>query len=605
LLPSVVIFIRNINHKKNISKLRLSSQVNKGSPRKCILLKQNAILILFAFFLFVLLNHKNLLAQDTFEVMENEESAKKINKTEKSSRKIIKKILQETNNKDGDSSDTSSTNSTSISSPNIYDYSQDDVAGINALMMAVNNNDIAGVTFYSKAGSALINQKNIGGATPLHIASREGYYEIAKILIDNGADFNLTDNEGWTPLMRANINARDDIVLLLVTKGAQAGILNYMNESVIMHATLSNCEKCLNIMFEKINFLQNFSLKTLKEQITDSFIISRNRENPKIQGLLEAFLDRLTKVSPAISNEEFKKKMAQDSGNSTKSKIIEELINKDQSKNIKKTTDNSQALLVADFIDKNNQEKNIEKNITKAEIDKKIQASESKIEAKNNDVNNSLKILPSTLAKNPPINTISLNTPSNSNLNNQSSIITDNENNKSKSKKYIFKKIQEDSKPLTINDAKVFVLKPPANYQENSLKNINNQIPINDASQKPKFKIINELNEAKNDNKSNYKSTKNNNSKQLIVKTIKYNEEKKANINNQISNKISDTQNSKLISKTKSKNDSDSNNAGIDKASANLANDDRSEKSALIATSSENVKVQPKKFVIGILPDNQ
>ena len=148
------------------------------------------------------------------------------------------------------------------------------------------------------------------------------------------------------------------------------------------------------------------------------------------------------------------------------------------------------------------------------------------------------------------------------------------------------------------------MLKPPANYQENSLKNINNQIPINDANQKPKFKIINELNEAKN-NKSNYKSTKNNNSKQLIVKTIKYNEEKKANINNQISNKISDTQNSKLISNTKFKNDSDSKDARIDNASANLANDDRSEKSALIATSSENVKVQPKKFIIGILPDNQ
>jgi len=604
-LPSVVIFIKNIKHKKNISKLRLSSQVNKGSPRKCILLKQNAILILFAFFLFVLLNHNNLLAQDTFEVIENEESAKKINKTEKSSRKIIKKILQETSSKDGDSSDTASPNSASISSPNIYDYSQDDVAGINALMMAVNNNDIAGVTFYSKAGSALINQKNIGGATPLHIASREGYYEIAKILIDNGADFNLTDNEGWTPLMRANINARDDIVLLLVTKGAQAGILNYMNESVIMHATLSNCEKCLNIMFEKINFLQNFSLKTLKEQITDSFIISRNRENPKIQGLLEAFLDRLTKVSPAISNEEFKKKMAQDSGNSIKSKIIEELINKDQSKNIKKTADNSQALLVADFIDKNNQEKNIEKNNKKAEIEKKIQANESKTDFKNNDLNNSQKIQPSSLVKNPSINTISLNTPSNSNENNQSLIITDNKNSKSKSTKYIFKKIQEDNKPLIINDSKVFVLKPPANYEKNSPKNIYNQNVIGDASPKPKFKIINELNEAKNDNKSNYKSTKNNNSKQLIVKTIKYNEEKKANINNQISNKISDTQNSKLISNAKFKNNSDSNNAGIDKASANLANDDRSDKSALIATSSENVKVQPTKFVIGILPDNQ
>ena len=589
--------------------MRLSNQVNKGSPIKCILLKQNAILILFAIFLFLFLNYKNLLAQENFEVIENEESAKKINKTEKTSRKIIKKILQESNKKDGDSADTASSNNGSISSPNIYDYSQDDVAGINSLMMAVNNNDIAGVTFYSKAGSALINQKNIGGATPLHIASREGYYEIAKILIDNGADFNLTDNEGWTPLMRANINAHDDVVLLLVTRGAQAGMLNYMNESVIMHATLSNCEKCLNIMFEKINFLQNFSLKTLKEQITDSFIISRNRENPKIQGLLEAFLDRLTKVTPAISNEEFKKKMAQDSVNSTKSKIIEELINKDQNKNIKKTADNSQALLVADFIDKNNQEKNIEKNNKKAEIDKKIQANEAKIDAKSeikiNDLKNSLKLIPSNITQNPAINTVNLNSLNNSNTKTQSSIITDNDNNNSKSTKYIFKKIQEDNKPSTINDSKVFILKPPANIEDNASKNIDHQKLLDDSNQKPKFKIINELTENKNNNKNSYKATKNNNSKQLIVKTIKYNEEKKANINSQISSKINNAQNSKLNSANNTKSNIDSSAETVNKTVDNLSNTDKNDKSALIPIVDENVKAQPKKFVIGILPDNQ
>ena len=67
--------------------MRLSNQVNKGSPIKCILLKQNAILILFAIFLFLFLNYKNLLAQENFEVIENEESAKKI----KASKKQIKK----------------------------------------------------------------------------------------------------------------------------------------------------------------------------------------------------------------------------------------------------------------------------------------------------------------------------------------------------------------------------------------------------------------------------------------------------------------------------------------------------------------------------------
>jgi len=596
LLPCFVIFIRSINLNKNISKLSLSGQANKGFLVKCILLKQNAILILFVIFLFVFFNYKNLLAQDSFEVIENEESAKKINKTAQTSRKIIKKITQDANKKDVNTSDDSSSNKKSISSPNIYDYSQDDVAGINTLMMAVNNNDISGVTFYSKAGSALINQKNIGGATALHIASREGYLEIAKILIDNGADINLIDNEGWTPLMRANINGHEDVVSLLISKGAQAGLLNYMNESVIIHATLSSCEKCLNIMFEKINFLQNFSLKTLKEQITDSFIISRNRENPKIQGLLEAFLDRLTKVSPATSNEEFKRKMSQDSNNSTKLKIIEDLISKDQTKNIKKTNENSQALLVADFISKNNQEINLEKNNKKAEIDKKIQASEVKV----NNMKNLPKLSSSSPAQDNNSAIINLNNSSNSPPKTPSAIVTDNKNNELKSTKYILKKIPEDNRPKTINDSKIFVLKPPLNSEDNSLKHDNNQKSIIYSKAKPKFKIINELVEKNENNKSSYKSINNVNSKQLIAKTIKYNQEKKSNINNQLSGKINNikNQNSKAIANNKPF-------KTIESSLATISIDPNNEKSTLISSQAETIKEPSKKFVIGILPDNQ
>jgi ankyrin repeat protein len=276
-----------------------------------------AIAILLTIFL-IIFNFSILNAQEKFQIIENEESAKKINKQEKTIRKLNKKNTEEKNS-DEDSSTNKTASSIISPTPNIYDYSQDDVAGINVLMMAVNSNDIQGVSFFSKAGGILVNQKNIGGATALHIACREGFYEIAKILIENGADVNSVDNEGWTPLMRANINGHHELVALLVAKGVQSGGLNYTGESAIMHATLANCDKCLNIMFEKVNFLQSLTLKALKEQITDSFIISRNKENPKIQGLLEAFLDRIIKVSPSVSNEEFKKKMTADNSNISKS----------------------------------------------------------------------------------------------------------------------------------------------------------------------------------------------------------------------------------------------------------------------------------------------
>ena len=41
------------------------------------------------------------------------------------------------------------------------------------------------------------------GETPLHIAARFSYYEVAKLLISKGADVNVRNDFGWTPLHQA------------------------------------------------------------------------------------------------------------------------------------------------------------------------------------------------------------------------------------------------------------------------------------------------------------------------------------------------------------------------------------------------------------------
>ncbi len=67
---------------------------------------------------------------------------------------------------------------------------------------------------------ALVTAK-LDGYTPLHLASMVGNKELARFLIDNGADVNARDFEGYSPLVRANANGNDEIAKMLTDKGAK------------------------------------------------------------------------------------------------------------------------------------------------------------------------------------------------------------------------------------------------------------------------------------------------------------------------------------------------------------------------------------------------
>ena len=66
---------------------------------------------------------------------------------------------------------------------------------------------------------AEINVKDNHGMTPLHWAARKGHTTIVEYLLTKGAEINVKDNDGWTPLHFAAYRGRKDVVALLQTKG--------------------------------------------------------------------------------------------------------------------------------------------------------------------------------------------------------------------------------------------------------------------------------------------------------------------------------------------------------------------------------------------------
>jgi len=81
-----------------------------------------------------------------------------------------------------------------------------------------------------------------GGLSPLHLAARQGYTEVANALIDAGADVNQrTTGDQSTPLVIAIVNGRFDLAKQLLDRGADPNIPQANNGVTPLYAAL-NCQ---------------------------------------------------------------------------------------------------------------------------------------------------------------------------------------------------------------------------------------------------------------------------------------------------------------------------------------------------------------------------
>lgn len=103
-----------------------------------------------------------------------------------------------------------------------------------------------------------INVTTGNGFSPLHVAARFNYFEIIDLLIENGADVNLKNAFGWTPLMVAceHDNLKCVRKLCKVSNldiNHQSSVGNW---SALMRATMSK-NKTYNYINENLNYKSN------------------------------------------------------------------------------------------------------------------------------------------------------------------------------------------------------------------------------------------------------------------------------------------------------------------------------------------------------------
>jgi ankyrin repeat protein len=80
---------------------------------------------------------------------------------------------------------------------------------------------------------AEVNNKHIGGWTPLHDASKDGHNKCVKLLLDNGANINAKRAGGHSPLHDASINGHQDCILTLLDHGANIDETNNEGQTAL------------------------------------------------------------------------------------------------------------------------------------------------------------------------------------------------------------------------------------------------------------------------------------------------------------------------------------------------------------------------------------
>lgn len=86
--------------------------------------------------------------------------------------------------------------------------------------------DLEAMKQHIAAGSNLNEKDPFGGSSPLITASLFGHTEVARVLIEAGADINFKNNDGSTPLHVAAFFCRPEIVRMLLDKGADKTVKN-------------------------------------------------------------------------------------------------------------------------------------------------------------------------------------------------------------------------------------------------------------------------------------------------------------------------------------------------------------------------------------------
>ena len=132
-----------------------------------------------------------------------------------------------------------------------------------------------------------VNIKDALGRTPLQVAAEKGYGDIAMFLVENGAEVNITDVNGNTPLIFIIHKTGDlQITRRLLEKGAAVNTQNRTGETALMYAAWRGHSDLVQLL------LENHADTTLKNRQGDTALsLAESKQHLEIVQMLRSAME--------------------------------------------------------------------------------------------------------------------------------------------------------------------------------------------------------------------------------------------------------------------------------------------------------------------------
>ena len=93
---------------------------------------------------------------------------------------------------------------------------------------------------------AQVNMPTDSFESPLTLAACGGHVDLAMLLIERGANIEEVNDEGYTPLMEAAREGHEEMVALLLSQGISQFLLHQIKYNYLKNF-FKNCKICLHI----------------------------------------------------------------------------------------------------------------------------------------------------------------------------------------------------------------------------------------------------------------------------------------------------------------------------------------------------------------------